>query len=129
MKPKLKVGDILIAREIKRHPHQAEVFELIVSKVGRKYFEVEREYGEEPTKRRYRFGQLLVEDWKWADSNARVNRPVSIYLTRDEMEESLATNALRDDLLKWARGWNPIDQLTTEQVRAIHEIVFPVTPP
>lgn len=120
-KPKLKVGDKLIARETRRC-EDPDIYEVTISKVGRKYFEVQREYS--PGRFSIR-GPLLIETWTWPDSRDRANHPIELFLSREEMGQALALRKLRNDIQSWSREWAAIQKLSDDQVAQIHDIIFP----
>jgi len=115
MKPKLKVGDILIAHKPKGRWQGESVTETKVTSVGRTYFTIACQ-GK---------SKFLVGSWRQADSNDVINTPINLYVSHDEMNTNLIrqsqVSALSDHL-RYQRDW---ESLTNEQISAIHKIVYP----
>jgi hypothetical protein len=115
VKPKLKVGDTLIAHRPKGRWQNEEVREVKVTGVGRLYFTLDWQ-----VKSKFR-----VQDWRQADYNESVNNPVNLYVSHDEMNAVMIRQKQVTDLsnlLHYQSDWR---SLTSEQISAIHKIVFP----
>jgi hypothetical protein len=115
MKPKPKVGDVLIARRPKGRWQDESVVNAKVTSVRRLYMTLDR------------FGntKFRMDTWQQADSNACYNHPIELYRSKDEMLDEILNRKQLHELkirLQYSDGWQT---LTNEQISAIHRIVYP----
>jgi hypothetical protein len=118
------LGEKLIARKLQRHPAPAKYItrNVVVSKVGRKYFETK--YEPDEWGKSYDHGRFLVETWSSACHNDSYNRPTQLFSNEQEMADYVEKFELASALGEHFRGWgDPWGKLSLEQLRAISVIV------
>jgi hypothetical protein len=115
MKPKPKVGDVLIVRKPKGRWRDESVMDAKVTSIGRMHMTLDR------------FGstKFRLDTWRQSDIDACHNHPIEIYRSKDEMIAEIMNRKQLHELkirLQYSDGWHT---LTNEQISAIHRIVYP----
>lgn len=109
---KIKVGDTIWIQP-KRYPRGvAEPIQCTVSKVGRKYFEVED----------FRFQRFQMSDGKQC---TEMNYPSQAYHTLQEILDEKEIQVLTDKIRVHFTGFYGSKKFTLEQLRAIDNIIDP----
>lgn len=115
------LGEKLILRRYLRHPSRHEDFEITVTKVGRKYWEAEREYA--PGRTIPVGPRLNLDTWQWEGYNHNSNQPVFIA----ESQQQLDAHEARRDLLKVLqerfRTTHVLEKCSLEKLRKLQALL------
>jgi hypothetical protein len=114
------VGEKLILRSYYRHPDRHEDTEITVTKVGRKYWEAEREYA---PGRKLSHGPFTVATWQWGSFNANVNNPVFIAESPQQLDDREARKSLIADLREQFRWGHIFEKFSLEKLRKLQALI------
>lgn len=94
---------------------------IIVSKVGRIYWEAETEDAE--GRRRF-YGKFTIGRWTWADFNAQANAPVFIAESMQQLLDHEESRQIRAELFSAVHNnWNLFESFDLETLRQLKSIL------